>query len=62
MHSQQQLMSRSDFDEDYLRKCGNSPWEMAKSSIDFVVGIDFGLTYTGGWKSPIHRDYLADHV
>ena len=51
-------MSRSAFDEDYLRKRGNSLWEMAKSSIDLVVGIDFGMTYTGGWKSSVHRAYL----
>ena len=31
---------------------------MAKSSVDLVVGIDFGMTCTGRSKSSVHRDYL----
>ena len=31
---------------------------MAESSVDLVVGIDFGMTCTGRSKISIHRDYL----
>ena len=31
---------------------------MAESNLDLVVGIDFGMTYTGRWKGSVHRDYL----
>ena len=44
--------------QDYLRKRGNSHCEMPESSVDLVVGIDFGMTCTGRSKSSVHRNYL----